>query len=337
MQLPHVLHKRVGFVTALARNRFNWIKSRLLRQIAYHGAKHVGMTLNVFRDTRSDLFLIFEHKAEYSIPLYFLLLCKGKPVFFFVHDMQQCAISKLRSRIALNICRAFVRVGKFYPIFISLNDAQLEKSFRFAPEKTLTIPHPHHLANGPAPVRVRRAPGQRLRVGIIETTRKEKSVQNLLQILEKAQARLDFELVIGVPLLKCPAWCKQTPWEIFDTTTEAQYSGYFRSLDIFVVDFLRSDYWFRPSGAVVDAGMNGCYVICPDFPVFRAQIEIPVSIGSTFSNLEEIPRVLEKAIDRLKTETVDFETWRRYHRTENIALQFKTFFDEKIQPNPAPG
>jgi hypothetical protein len=333
LQLPQFLDKRFGFVTAQARNRYTFIKSRFIRQVVSHGAKHVGMTVNVLRDTQAEMFFIFEHKAEYSLPMYLLLFLKRTPVFFFVHDMQQCAARHLRSRIALNICRTFVRFGEFYPVFIALNDADLDEKTRFLSTKTLTIPHPHHLAAQPAPTRPVRTPGTRLRVGIIETTRKEKSIRHLLDILRKTQKSVDFQLVVGAPLRKQqkPSWLNDPHLEILDTTTEAQFSQYLRGLDIFVADFIKAEYYFRPSGAIVDAGMNGCYIVCPDFPVFRAQIDIPVSIGSTFAHSEEIPEVLKKSIEKLQTKTVDFETWRQYHRVENIASQFKTFLQQRVR------
>jgi hypothetical protein len=331
LQLPQFLNQRIGFVSAQARNRYTWIKSRFIRQVISHGAKHIGMTLNVLRDTKSEMFLIFEHKADYSIPLYLLFLLKGKPVFFFVHDMQQVATLKLRSQIALQLCRIWVRLGPFYPIFISLDDIPLKQSLRFSPQKKLTIPHPHHLADRPLPVRDARALGACLRVGIIETMRKEKAIHHLLEMLRKEQRSLNFKLVIGVPLWKKPPWLNDPDLEVVDTSTEAQFSNYLRSLDIIVADYIKTEYYFRPSGVIVDAGMNGCYVICPDFPVFRAQIKIPVSIGSTFSSLEEIPDGLIKAREKLQTGAIDFETWRNYHRVENIASQFKLFLRQQAQ------
>lgn len=331
LQLPQFLDKRMGFITAQARNRYTWIRSRFIRQVVSHGAKHVGMMINVLRDTRSEMFFIFEHKADYSVPLYLLLFLKRKPVFFFVHDMQQCATAKWRSRIALNICRVFVRFGEFYPVFISLDDTNLDKKSRFSTQKAVTIPHPHHLADKPAATRRVRSRGIRLRVGIIETMRKEKSIHGLLDILRKSQGPLNFKLVVGAPLWKKPPWLDDPDLEVLDTTTESQFSQYLSSLDIFVVDFLKAEYYFRPSGAIIDAGMNGCYIICPDFPVFRAQIDIPVSIGSTFSSSDKIPEVLEIAIRKLQTEAIDFEGWRNYHRVENIASLLKMFLQQRAQ------
>jgi hypothetical protein len=92
---------------------------------------------------------------------------------------------------------------------------------------------------------------------------------------------------------------------------------------------VRAEYYFRPSGAIVDAGMNGCYVLCPDYPVFRAQISEPVSIGATFSGLDQLPVLLKQAMERLETAPPDWQAWRDAHRIEVIAERFRSFMKER--------
>jgi hypothetical protein len=329
LQLPRLLNRRIGFVSAFARNRYQWIPFRLVRQVVSAQMKHLGMALLALRDRESEMFLIFEHKADYSLPLYLVFLLKRRPVFFFVHDMQQVATLTVRCRLALNMCRYWVRCGEFYPLFISLDDSSLDPGSRFSPEKELTIPHPHPLADNPPPPRPPRAPGSRFRVGIIGTPRKEKPIRELLEILRDAQQRLHFQLVVGLPLLKRPEWLKDFDVEILDTGTDAQYTHCLSSLDIFVVDFVQSEYYFRPSGAVVDAGMNGCYVLCPDYPVFREQIGQPISIGATFQKLDQIPALLEQAMRRLEAKPLDSDAWRAHARIGPLAERFRAFLEER--------
>ena len=159
--LPQLLGQRIGLVSAQARNRFKWIPGHLPRQIISASYKHLGMALNAWRDRHCDLYLISEHKADYSLPLYLVILFSRKPCFFFVHDMQQVATIMLRCRISLNICRWWVRQGEIYPLFISLDDRVLPLGSRFESAKELTIPHPHHLAENPPPPRPPLKPGHR--------------------------------------------------------------------------------------------------------------------------------------------------------------------------------
>jgi glycosyltransferase involved in cell wall biosynthesis len=329
LDLPQLLGHRIGFISAQARNRFKWIPFRFIRQVVSALYKHLGMALNVWRDRDAELFFVFEHKADYSLPLYLTFLLKRRPVFFFVHDMQQVATITLRCRLALKLCRAWVQLGEFYPVYISLDDSKLGPARRFASGKKLTIPHPHHLADHPPPPRPFRQPGERIRVGIIGTVRKEKPIRQLLETLQRAQKRLNFQLVVGTPLATKPAWLDETGVEILDTTTEAQYAACLSSLDVFVVDFLRAEYYFRPSGAVVDAAIHGCYVICPDFPVFRAQINEPVSVGATFQSLDEIPGLIANAMKQLDQMPVNSAAWRQYRRVENIAAQIRDFLETR--------
>jgi hypothetical protein len=333
LQLPRLLGCRMGFVSCQMRNRFTWIRSRFVKQVVSNGMRHLGMAFNMWRDKTSDMFLIFEHKVDYSLPIYLISWLRRKPVFFFVHETQQSATLKLRSWIALHMCRAWVRSGEFYPIYISLDDRGLDPKVQFQPEKRLTIPHPHPLAERPVPTRPNRIPGTPFRIGIIETNRKEKSVRHLYHALREAQDRLNFKLIVGTALWNKAAWLDETDVEIVDTSSEFLFAHYLANLDIFVSDFQRSEYLFRPSGVLVDAGMNGCYVVCPDFPIFRAQTQVPVSIGSLFSNIDQLPEVLEAAMVKISSGAVDFETWRQYHRIANIAEMFKGFLAERARLN----
>jgi glycosyltransferase involved in cell wall biosynthesis len=250
--------------------------------------------------------------------------------------MRQVANTTARCWLALQMCRAWVRLGEFYPMYIARGDDALPPSRRFPAEKSLVVPHPHHLAENPPPPRPLRVAGARFRVGLIGTVRKEKPIRHLLEILLQARGKLDFQLVVGTPRATTPPWLETLDLEVQDTTTEAQYSACLSSLDIFVVDFVQAEYFFRPSGAVIDAGMNGCYVICPDYLVFQAQISDPVSIGRTFQTVEEIPRLLKEAMQQLALGPIDTATWRRYHRAENIAARMRAFLEQRATRRALP-
>jgi len=331
LQLPKLLGARVGFVSQRARNRFWWIPFRSVRQFVFVRATHLGMAINAWRQRDAELFLIFEHEAEHSLLLYLVLLFKRRPVFFFVHGMQQAAMNSARLRIALDLCRWWTGRGEFYPLFISLDDGGLPSNRRFEADKTLVIPHPHPLADGPEPYHLPRAPHERFRVGMIGWRRKDKPIRRLADVLRRARAKLDFDLVIGTPLATKPAWMDGIGAELMDTTTDAQYGTCLSSLDIIVMDFTKEHFYFRPSGAVVDAAMNRCFVLCPDFPVLRAQLSQPVPVGATFRVLEEAQVVLARVMQELETKPVDSETWRLHHRVENIAATMRGFLDQRAK------
>ena len=80
---------------------------------------------------------------------------------------------------------------------------------------------------------------------------------------------------------------------------------------------------------MVDAAIHGCYVICPDFPVFRAQINEPVSVGATFQSLDEIPGLIANAMKQLDQMPVNSAAWRQYRRVENIAAQIRDFLETR--------
>jgi hypothetical protein len=124
--------------------------------------------------------------------------------------------------------------------------------------------------------------------------------------------------------------------EIMDTTTDAQYGACLSSLDIIVMDFTKEHYYFRPSGAVIDAAMNRCFVLCPDFPVLRAQIGQPVPVGATFRVLEESLIVLARVMQELERAPVDMETWRLHHGVGNIAAAMRAFLRQRAPANAGP-
>jgi hypothetical protein len=329
LQLPQLLGLRIGFVSQRARNRFWWIPFRSVRQFVFVRATHLGMAINAARDRQAELFLIFEHEAGHSLLLYLVLLFKRRPVFFFVHGMQQAATRSVHDRIALDVCRWWVGRGKFHPLFVSLDDGALPSNRRFEADKALVIPHPHPLADGPQPYHLPRAPHERFRVGMIGWPRQDKPIRRLADVLRRARMKLDFDLVIGTPLATKPAWMDGIGAEIMDTTTDAQYGACLSSLDIIVMDFTKEHYYFRPSGAIVDAAMNRCFVLCPDFPVLRAQISQPVPVGATFRVLEEALIVLARVMQELERAPVDTETWRLHHGVGTIAATMRVFLNQR--------
>jgi len=142
--------------------------------------------------------------------------------------------------------------------------------------------------------------------------------------------------VIGAPLATKKAWMEGIGAEIMDTTTDAQYTACLSSLDIIVMDFMKEHYYFRPSGAIVDAAMNRCFVLCPDFPVFRAQISQPVPAGAPFRVLEEASIVLARTMQEMEHASVDMETWRLHHGVGKIAAAMRAFLDQRAPAKTLP-
>jgi glycosyltransferase involved in cell wall biosynthesis len=301
---------------------YQWIPISPIRQFCYQQLLHLKLAFSILFHPKADVFLIFTNNPLYSLPIYVALFLRHRPAFFLVHGSQQLAHRSLFHRIAHGICAICVRYGELYPVHLELGDAVLPASRRFPETKTLCIPHPHPFAeNAPA----ERKHTGRFKVGVVGMLRREKPIHQLVKILIEAQEKMDFQVVLGTPFWQKEAWVDDLPVELVDTTTIEQYFECLSDLDVLVVDFARSEYYFRPSGVVVDAAMCGCFVLCPNYPVFQHEVTVPVTIGQTFSDLQEIPGLLQELIGTLRQRQVDFAAWRQHREMAKIAPLFGQF------------
>jgi hypothetical protein len=325
---------RFGFIADPPPLKWKWydlIPIRLVRQFCHLQTGHLRMAWAILRVPRPDVFFLFTINPIYSLPIYFTLLLRGRPAFFIVHGSQQTAARSLLHQTALQICRFAVRVAELYPVHLELGDAGMPAGVRFIPEKSLCIPHPHPLAEKPLPEKKREGP---LRVGVVGILRGDKPIDEIFRLLAGMQDELGLRLVLGTPLWQKPDWADSLAIEIIDTMTEAQYFACLAGLDVLVVDFRRADYYFRPSGVIIDAAMCGVTIVCPDFPVLVAEITNPVAIGRTYSGLDEIPGLLREMKEVLRAASPDFVAWREPRRMEKIAPLFRRFLESRgVRPS----
>jgi hypothetical protein len=322
---------RFGFIADPPPLRWKWydlIPLRPVRQFCHLQTGHLRMAWAILRASRPDVFFLFTINTIYSLPIYLALLLRGRPAFFLAHGSQQTASRSLLHQTALQICRFAVRVAELYPVHLELGDAGMPAGVRFPAEKSLCIPHPHPLAEKPLPEKKR---GGLLRVGVVGILRGDKPIDEIFRLLAGMQEELGIRIVLGTPLWQKPDWAGTLPIEIIDTTNEAQYFACLSGLDVLVVDFRRADYYFRPSGVIIDAAMCGCAIVCPDFPVLAEEITSPVTIGRTYSRMEEVPALLR---EMKSAPPPDFIAWREPRRMEKVAPLFRRFLETRgIRPS----
>jgi hypothetical protein len=319
LRLPDFLHRRITFISERTPNRerwYRWLPHRLLRQFAFQQGHHLELAGTVWRAREAEIFFLFEHKAMYAWPLYLALLLKRRPCFFIVHGLQQLAVRSPLHRLGLALCRAWVRAGEFYPIHLELGDAALPPGRRFDPAKSLVIPHPHPRAEIALPPPQRTGP---LRVGVVGMLRRDKPVARLLELLLEGARVGEYELIVGTPFWQKESWLDALPVTLRDTHDDAAYDACLAEIDLLVADFRREDYEFRPSGVVIDAAMAGCFVLAPDYPVIRVEIERPVPIGAVYASVEEVPSLVRRHLAAARSSPPDFARWRAHRRMEVIA------------------
>lgn len=323
LALPAMTGIRVCFLSEDTPHRnylYSWCPSRHAKQFLYQFIKHCDIAVQALSSKDIDVFLIFEHKPHYSLVLYFALIYRNKPVLFLVHGLQQLHARSMFHSCGFKLLRFLVRYCLFFPIHLEKSDSFLPSTISFKSTHKLTIPLPHPLAEMKQPVPGDKWNSTRYRVGVVGMFRTDKPTQNLIELLVAInKSNPSFDLVIGTPFWQKPGWLDSLDVEVIDTAKENNYSNLLSSIHVSIQDFKRDDYFFRPSGTINDAAMHECYVICPRFPVFETQISTPVTVGSSFESLEDLPGLVTKVLLDLRSAKPDFETWKSYRAMNRIA------------------
>lgn len=317
INLEKVMGRSLTFISEKTPFRYRyycWLPSRGLRQVAYQLFKACDMAGAVFRAPRSAAILIFEHKPQYSLPLYVACLLRNQPVFFFVHGIQQLGHRSPAHLAGLRLLQWFVQHFRFWPLHLELGDCVLPPRDRFA--RSIQVAHPL-----PRQSFVIRTPfaGRKFRIGVVGMLRSDKPTLPLIGRLEALlQGREDLELVVGTPFWQRSSDLVERNFTLVDTTTPEQYNALLDSLDIVVTSFDRASFYFRPSGVINDAAAAGCYVLAPDFPVFRAQLSIPCRVGRTYADDTRLGDALAGALTELREGSMDFDMWRKHRSSEKL-------------------
>ncbi|NES99264.1 MAG: glycosyltransferase family 1 protein, partial [Sphaerospermopsis sp. SIO1G1] len=136
-----------------------------------------------------------------------------------------------------------------------------------------------------------------------------------------SQHSQNLELVIGTPINQKPKYLENCPDITFiDTTKEEDYFQVLQQLNILVTDFDKNRYYYRASGVISDAGSCGCYVIAPNYPVIKHQITWPITIGSCYSSVDDLDKIIQQAIIHIQAQGQDNHwLWREKRNAEYIA------------------
>lgn len=343
LDLPALTGIRISFISERTPDRaylYHWFPSSHARQFLYQFIKSCDMALEVLKAQSPQLYLIFEHKSHYAFPMYVALLIRRKPVLFFVHGLQQTCYRGAWYMFGLKILRLLVSYSSFFPIHLEKSDRHLPSGIRFRSDKALVMPFPHPLANSNLSISPNKWNRSKFRIGVVGMLRQDKPTRKLLEALIglKKKQNHSFELVFGTPFWQKPDWVDALDIdEILDTGTPSSYIETLKSINIAIHDFRREDYLFRPSGVINDSGMCGCYILCPRFPVFEAQITTPIAIGKTFQSYEEIPDLLSSVIKGLRQGIPDFEQWRSYRGIDRLSISFRGFLERVVRPSMPSG
>lgn len=235
-------------------------------------------------------------------------------LFVLVHNVQM-AHQRTRDRVALK------RLFKMGFRFVALESAAgiKELGIDYPGRQVLTLPLVHHGIPG----RKSRTPGAqgRLVLGVIGRMRPEKDIDRLFSSLQAvvASGRFAVDILIGCNDPAILAQGRACGFRTMDTTQHEHYEQALQAVDMILVNYRADRYLYRTSGVIADALYRGIVVLCPDFPVFKAQVSTPQPVGATFPSLAELPQALEQAIALVAADDSAFDAYAQYRQPRDVA------------------
>ncbi|WP_353929844.1 glycosyltransferase family 1 protein [Okeanomitos corallinicola TIOX110] len=287
--------------------------------------RHFSMGLQAVSLKDVDSIYVMEIYNQHLLILLPMLVLTGKKVFLGIHGNQLFAQENKIKYLGFVYLQKFLKLNpKFKVVLLELDDDYVSEKFKFPESTKIVIPHPII-----SEVTPKLQPGERLnhndkiKIGIVGIIREDKPINKILGKLRNyvSQNSQQLELFIGTPLNQKPKFLENaTDITFIDTTKDEDYLKALQKLDILVTDFDQERYYYRASGVISDAGSCGCYIIAPDYPVIKHQINWPVVIGSSYSSLDNLEQIIEQAIIHLREIGQDNHwLWREKRNAEYIA------------------
>jgi hypothetical protein len=286
--------------------------------------RHFQMGIKALSLQDVDSIFVMEAYNQHLLFLLPMLAATSKNIFICIHGNQQFAQESQIKALGLQYLQLYLkRNQKFKVVLLELDDDFVPDKFKFPEYSKLIIPHPMVSEIEPRLKLGERIDSQeKIKIGLIGIIRPDKPIDKILKKLEAfvSQHHDMCELVIGTPFQQRPSYLDNLSASLYDTTTDKNYLNLLQKIDILVTDYDRERYYYRASGVISDAASSGCYIIAPDYPIIKHQITWPETVGSTFSDLNELDSLLEKAINHIKTMGKDNHwQWRQKRSAEHIA------------------
>jgi glycosyltransferase involved in cell wall biosynthesis len=285
--------------------------------------RHIAMGLRSWQLQDCDTLFVFEAYNHHLFILLFLLALTRKKILIMMHGNQQLAIKSKLKYLGFLYLKLYLKIFKnFKTILLEIDDDVLPEKFRLPSSSKIIIPHPSVSAVTPRLKPSERLPADsKIKIGVVGTIRQDKPIAKLItRLQEYIASHSQCELVIGTPLSQKPNYLDKLGVKFYDTTKEEDYFELLKQIDIIAIDYEKNRYYYRASGVAIDAACCGCYVIASDYPVIKHQVNSPIEIGSTFSNLNELETKLDRAIVHIREKGQDNQwIWREGRSARQIA------------------
>ncbi len=274
-----------------------FIRQPMLRKIVVL-LQHVRFAVHVFCSPASASFFVREF-SNIPLKLVFPLIRsrRGGMSFLVNHNLQWTVGNRMERA-------AFSKLGAWGCRFVF---------FEHVPSVAKTVnacalPHPV-----PESQCKKRGEGESLdTIGVIGQYRPEKGIDELLEQLKPLCP--GYRILLALPNLdefKKKSMFGDAGWLVCRDTSD--FGDYFKTIaecSVVVLNHPGAGYEYRASGLIADAAAVHVPVIVRDLPLLASQVNEPVCIGETFTNLAELPDCIERVRQRLASKGYDFDAYK---------------------------
>jgi hypothetical protein len=262
---------------------------------------HAKLGIKILKNRDKDLLLIYGFSTEFLFISYFTSLFNTKNVYLLVHhNIQQASQNSLLKtfiKIYHNLGYKFV-VNETVSVLKSLDfdDRKIAKHFSLPlPVRELKFPYNKRLDvvfDSLITDNNTRNP----KIGIIGSIRRGKRFLETSNLLLKLKKKINFSLIVGVNDPSDIGNINLDGSILIDTADREKYLAAIEYCDIIVLNYEKSQYFFRCSGVAADAIGAKTYVLCPNYPLMSHQIKYPSEVGVLYDDESELEMALEKAL-----------------------------------------
>jgi hypothetical protein len=159
-----------------------------------------------------------------------------------------------------------------------------------------------------------------LSVGFVGSYRKEKNIEQVLEMLDQANTLSGCKLILGTDNKELLSTYEKKEWCTYDTNEYDDYIKAIEIVDILVLNYDEDAYYYRHSGVLTDFINKGKVVIVPSYPYFNTQLNNPVKVGLTFTSLDEVSKLVNEG--KIMLESNDFckvlTQYKEYRTLSNV-------------------
>lgn len=242
-------------------------------------------------------------------------------LFVIQNNMQLAHVGSRERRYFRLLCRLGFQLG-----FLEAMDGLAELGVRPEERQFVALPLPLYPEAAAEPPERRPGPPS---IGVIGRELAEKNTDVLMGLLLgwRDAGELAAEIVLGSNDTEVLASWAARGVRAVQTQDYRDYVRAVSEVDVLLIHYERSHYFYRSSGVIHDAAYLGTAVVCPDFPVFRHQVTTPCQVGAVYGSEAEMLPAIQAALGISRAAGDAFATWRRARSPVEFSRRLDRFIE----------